>query len=139
MFFKEMVFRLIPEPSDGESKDVFKWRQFVAISIVCMGTAIVVSNALAWGFVGFLYSGFASAASVGALQAQQTEIRASQIEGRILEARERQCVASQEGNAPVMQFMTQQLNNLLWTYHGTTGRTYRLPECGELVVARGGK
>jgi hypothetical protein len=127
---------LFPIPGDGEPKQTFRWRQVVSLAILLIGGAVAIGDSLAWGFVPFLYPGFASAQQVKGVWTSLVEVRASQVERSILEARERQCNAILDGNMDVLQFATQRLNGSLDDYERVSKRIYRVPECSELVIRK---
>lgn len=127
---------LFPEPGPDEAKQVFRWRQAVSLAILLLGGAVVVEDSLAWGVVPVLYPGFASASQVSGVWNSLVEVRASQVERSIREARERQCNAQIEGNMDALQFATQMLNVSLDDYQRAVKREYRVPECAELVIRK---
>lgn len=127
---------LFPEPAQGEAKQVFRWRQAVSLAILILGGAVALEDVLAWGFVPVIYPGFASASQVKGVWNSLVEVRASQVERSILDARERQCNAQREGNVDALQFVTQRLNENLLSYQQVAKRDYRVPECSELVIGK---
>ena len=134
--FDGMGAWLFPEPETHESPKVFRWRQVVSLAILLLGGSVLVGDALAWGLTPIVYPGFASVSIVEMLASAQSEIRASQVERAIIEARERQCYAQQERNVEALQFATAKLNDSIVDYKKATGRAFRVPECNELIVAK---
>jgi hypothetical protein len=134
--FDGMWAWLFPMPDASESKQIFRWRQVVSLAILLLGASLVVGDALAWGFVPVLYGGFAQQTLVQTMTTSLTEVRASQVERTIIEARERQCYAQRESNMDALQFATEKLNDSLDAYKRAVGHAFRVPECNELIVAK---
>lgn len=122
---------LIP-PEDPHDPAIYRWRATVAITIVLLAGVMLMNILLTWGMLPVLFSGFALASDVTELKTQQVEIRAAQIEGQILDARERQCHAIKEGNQEAQRFALVRVQEKLALYRQVTKAEYRLPGCDEL-------
>lgn len=128
---KDLGAALIP-PEDPHDPAIYRWRATVAIAIVILAGVMLMNILLTWGMLPVLFSGFALASDVAELKTQQVEIRASQIETQILDARERQCHAIKEGNEEAQRFALVRLQEKLALYRQVTRADYRLPGCDEL-------
>jgi hypothetical protein len=60
------------------------------------------------------------------------EVRAAQIDSRLIDVRTRQCQAVKTQNYPAMAFAQERVQSYLEQYQALTNHQYRLPNCGEL-------
>jgi len=135
-FFRDIATALIPSKDTSEAPHVFRWRQASAFSIVLIGVTMYGFIALAMGWLSFIgFPGFAIVTDLRVAQGQLADIRVSQIEAAIREAKVANCVAQEERNIPAMRYSSDELGKRLREYVAVTGQPYpRVPECSELIA-----
>ena len=78
-------------------------------------------------------SGYATTSELKPLN----DIRISQIEQSIRDAKQANCIAQADGNIAALSYSLDDLNRQLNAYYYATGRPYpRVPECSELIKAK---
>jgi hypothetical protein len=92
--------------------------------------------ALIWGFVPFLFTGFASADQFHDLKQQSIDIRTSQIERSITEAKRSQCEAQASGNMDALTWATNALSKYQDDYYKVNKRYFPEPPCSALIVSK---
>lgn len=92
-----------------------------------MGMAVHI--ALACGLIGVVHPGFASAADVAQIQAERKVERQTDLEQKILEVREKQCLSS--GQVKSLHAFT--LNKMLVEYQKLSGSAYPVPSCEDFL------
>lgn len=133
-FLKLLLAGLFPS-HDAGAEEVYRWRLTVAGAIIFIGVMQVLTIGALIGWPAVLFAGYVQVADVQQLKVEQTEIHLGQIEARILDAREKQCLAD---NMDALVFFTKLLNERLAAYTGIARHEYRLPSCDELVVKKRG-
>jgi hypothetical protein len=131
----ELAQNLIP-PHDGDPEKIYRWRVFLAGTVITVAAAVGVHIALACGFLPVLFSGFASASDVASLSRQQEDMRVEIVGDSIYNMRKDQCVSQSAGNLQAAQSQDQRIREKRDLYRQLTrGREYDLPPC-ELFVSR---
>lgn len=111
-------------------EDPTAWRWFMAGGIVGTAGALAIHIALACGFLGGVWPGFARADDTNKIKDEVQVARVENLEARIFDLRVAQCAAIREGKSA--QAFTIQLQSLLQKYVNITQRSPNLPICEEL-------
>lgn len=135
---------LIP-PHGSDEKRVYRWRVAVAVMTMANSSGLLVAGVLAFGAFPVVFQGFAHSKDVTDMGGVLSEVRRYQIDGKIMDARMRQCALM---NAPVVDdpqraalnqyallFATTRLQGELEAFTRLMQRQYRLPGCDELLGA----
>lgn len=96
----------------------------------------MLTAALSWGLIPAVFSGFVTAAQFSELKGPLTDIRISQIERSIRDAREAQCYAQFDGNMPALQLATYNLEAAKAEFRRVASRDPYVPACNELIVSK---
>lgn len=133
--FGELAQELIP-PHDGDPEKIYRWRVFLAGTVIAMAVGISVHIALACGFIPVLFSGFASASDLASLTQQQQTMRAEIVGDALYNLKKDQCMAQNAGNLQAAQSQDQRIREKRDIYRRiTNGHDYDLPPC-DLFVSR---
>lgn len=134
--FGDLAAALFPRPETNEPLHTFRWRQTVALAIIVLGGFQMLTTALSWGFIPAVFAGFVTVGQFAELKGPLTEIRVSQIERNIRDAREAQCYAQIEGNMAALQLATYNLEAAKSEYRAAAAREPYVPACNELIVSK---
>lgn len=116
---------LRPPQADSTDSHVQAWRWSIAITTGATTLALIIHILLACGFLTFIHPGFANAADVQHMREERRVERETDLETKILDVRQKQCVAE----PTVKGLHTQTLQKMLVEYDKLTGRQYPLPNC----------
>jgi hypothetical protein len=131
----DLAQKLIP-PHDGDPESIYRWRVYLAGTVILMAAGMITHIALACGFIPSLFSGFASASDVASLASQQQEMRVESLGDALYNMRKDQCVTQSAGNLQAAQGQDQRIREKRDLYRRLTkGQDYDLPSC-ELFVTR---
>lgn len=145
---------LLP-PKGQLDSELYWWALRLAFTTMGVVMTLGFYGAAALGFLpAIIFSGFATASSVSALQAQihsdveetrkQTHlevgaaqaqmltIQLGQLDDKIVATRGKQCKAMSEHNEEAKAFAEERLQYQIQTYYKLTGFAYRIPDCSEL-------
>jgi hypothetical protein len=131
----ELAQELIP-PHDGDPEKIYRWRVFLAGTVIAMAAGLGTHIALACGFIPSLFSGFASASDVASLASQQQQMRVESVGDTLYNLKKDQCIAQNSGNLQAAQGQDQRIREKRDLYRILTrGREFDLPSC-DLFVSR---
>jgi hypothetical protein len=125
--FTDLAQALFPQPETNEPPHVFKWRQTVAGCIILLGGFQMVSSVLAWGLAPFLFAGFVNGDQFQELRQLGMDIRISQIERSIKDAKEAVCMAQAEGSMPALELASAALSKAVYDYQRVAKASPRIP------------
>lgn len=122
---KTWLRAISPPRADASHKHVQAWRWAIAITTGATTLSLVFHILIACGWISALYPGFASAADVEQIRMDARIERQTDLEQKLLEVREKQCIAS--GQVRVLH--TFNLQKMLIEYQRLSGSVYPLPPC----------
>lgn len=129
---REFAARLKPPAAHADPEVVMAWRWFVAIVTGVNTLTITAHIVLACGFLPVLFPGFATASENEGLRLEMVRVqvaleqkRAKELPGLMLDAKQKQCMAS--GEARRLYFNT--YNDLRAEYYELTKREFPDPSC----------
>lgn len=130
----ELAAKLIP-PHDGDPETIYRWRVYLAGTVIAMAVGMVAHIALACGFVPVLFSGFASASDVASLANQQQVMRVESLGDALYNMKRDQCIAQNAGNLQAAQSQDQRIREKRDIYRKLNkGQDYDLPPCDLFVI-----
>lgn len=129
-FFKIVFFGLIPPDLEAEPKLIQRWRINVSITlgILVMGTGLFA--ALAFGFMTFIFPGFALASDIKDTKSLLQQVRMAQLDSDIFSAHEKECEAITARNRDLAYQLEQRVQEKLPYYQRlNNGQPYQLQAC----------
>lgn len=135
---------LIP-PHDADMKRVYRWRVSMALCTMANSIGLAALTVLSFGIFPVVFQGFAHTRDVSDMGGQITEVRRYQIDGKIMDARSKQCALmngplprnplDESLNRDALLFAAGRLQGELEAFTRLVGHPYRLPGCAELLGA----
>lgn len=122
---------LRPPARGADTDEMVAWHWRVAVITGGCLVALAFHIALACGFLTALHPGFAKASDLYALQQEWRESREAELEAKILDAKEKQCMAN---DGALRRLYTDSLQKLMVSYEKVSRRKYPVPDCKDFGV-----
>ncbi len=119
--------KLKPPSGDAEGSSITAWRWTVAVTLGATALSLAAHIALACGLITAVHPGFALASDVMAIREERRAERETDLETKILDVRQKQCMSDDT----VKALHTQTLQKMLVEYNKLTDRQYPLPGCAD--------
>lgn len=132
--FKWAASGIIP-PRDLEDKDaMYKWMIAVAATLGVWSGGTVLLALLSFGFVQFIFPGFALASDVHSSDARLVLMQKDELEGHIRDLKGEQCAAYVQNNQAALSAITTNLEGKKEEYRMAIGGEPSVPGCEELLI-----
>lgn len=130
----EGLKKLRPPASGATAAQVQAWRWFVASISGATTLALILHIAIACGYLTAVHPGFAKASDLQEIRDERRNERVTDLEAKILEAREKQCSLMAREQPPQLKALyTANLQKMLVEYLKLTGTAYPLPACTDYL------
>lgn len=149
------IFTALFPPSDDDKERTTSWRRSISAVVIATGAVTLVNTLLTWGLLPFLFSGFASVASVNAAtdkideaskeiarvqqsiqsQSQQMtrdkdELKTLMLLGQLNQIFDAMCGAIRNRRREEADQWERQFTEKIIEYNGIAGTVYPMRNCG---------